>query len=138
MKEFLKRMAIIGGIASIIFPIAIVTLWYTYVREQESRYGNEIASKKPCEPYSMEVTRDTGRTQVSWKTNDACAGFVLLGATYSDFTNLPYKILSTQGESPTKEHEVSILKQDETKYHYMVIVSAGDWYGLRGSPFEYR
>lgn len=137
MKQLLKKSAIIFGVISVILPIVIVSLWYTYIREQESMYGNEISAKKGCEPYSMSISRESEKLIFSWQTKEECPGFLLLGTSYSDFANLPYKVLSSQGEAPSKSHDITVLKQDELKYQYAIIVSDGEWYGIGGNPFKY-
>jgi len=128
----------IFGTLSIFLPVLIVTLWYKYVKEQEALYDATTISGKACAPTHMTVSHAQERMQISWKTTDSCSGFLLLGRTYSDFAGLPYKVLSSQGEAPATNHTVTILKQDELQYTYAVIVSAGEWYGIKGNPFLYR
>ncbi|PIY18138.1 hypothetical protein CO112_00680 [Candidatus Dojkabacteria bacterium CG_4_9_14_3_um_filter_150_Dojkabacteria_WS6_41_13] len=138
MKQFLRKLVIIFGTLSIVLPILILTLWYKYIKEQEALYEGANISSKVCSPYLMTVSREQELMKISWKTTDSCSGFLLLGKTYSDFAGLPYKVLSAQGESPTTNHVVTLLKQDELQYTYVVIVSAGEWYGIKGNPFSYR
>ncbi len=137
MKQFLKRLVLVFGILSVIIPVAIVSLWYTYLKEQSSLSGNEISAKMGCEPFGFTLKRQSEKLVFVWETKDACPGFLLLGERFSDFSNLPYKVLSDQGESPTTTHSVTVLKQDEIKYKYVIIVSAGEWYGIGGNPFTY-
>ncbi|MCC7304506.1 hypothetical protein IT418_03810 [bacterium] len=137
MKQLLKKLAITFGILSVILPIVIVTLWYRYLREQESLYGNEVSAKKGCEPYEMLVSRESEKLVISWQTKEVCPGFLLLGTSFGDFSNLPYKVLSEQGESPTTIHNITVLKQDEIKYKYAIVVSDGEWFGIGGNPFKY-
>lgn len=138
MKNFLKKMGIFFGILTIALPILILTLWYKYVREQEALYEVGSTSSEACAPYSMIISRESSKMTISWKTVEPCSGFLLLGKTYFDFSNLPYKVLPVVGEAPAKEHVVTLLKQDELQYSYAVIVSAGEWYGIKGNPFMFR
>lgn len=138
MKPFLKKVATLFGALSILFPVLMGILWFRYVKEQESMFGNESNIHKLCEPYNMMTVRQAEKLTVSWTTSNDCAGFLLLGESYADFSNLPYKVLSAQGEAPSKTHVITLLKQDELQYKYAIIVSEGDWYGINGNPFQYR
>jgi len=138
MKELLKRILLFSGILSIILPVVIGVLWYRYVQEQESQSLVSVPAGRGCEPYSFTLERIEQKLQVQWKTVDECASFLLMGRSYNDFSNLPYKILSASGETPAREHVVNILPSDEAQYQYLVVVSAGEWYGVKGNPFRYR
>lgn len=138
MKPFLKKIAMISGVFSLVLPLLMGFLWFRYVKEQESLIGSESINHKPCEPYNMTTGQPADKLTISWQTRENCAGFVLLGESYAEFSNLPYKVLSAAGESPTKEHQITLLKQDELHYQYAIIVSDGEWYGINGNPFQYR
>ncbi len=62
----------------------------------------------------------------------------MLGETYADFSYLPYQVLPDVPESKSNDHAVKILKQDEIKYKYAIIVSDGIWFGINNNPFEFR
>lgn len=138
MKALLRKLVLIFGILSIVFPLIMGILWVRYVQEQERLYGSNNADRKACEPYRMVIERKADKLSIKWQTKEQCSGFVLLGESYADFSNLPYKVLSAQGESPSLEHEITLLKQDELKYQYAIIVSEGEWYGINGNPFGYK
>jgi hypothetical protein len=138
MKTFLKKIIIIFGSLSVLLPIVIGILWHRYVNEQDSLYSMNSAGGSGCEPYSLFLNRKDARLEVSWKTTDSCPGFLLLGRSYNDFTNLPYKVLSSAGESPSAHHAVTLTTEDESQYQYFVVVSAGEWYGVKGNPFRFR
>lgn len=138
MKAFLKKVAVIFGILSIILPIIIWVLWFRYTQEQETLYSIEGIMSRGCEPYSLFLDRKDSQLIVTWKTTDACPGFLLLGRAYNDFANLPYKVLSSAGESPAAQHTVALSSDDEAQYQYLVVVSAGEWYGVKGNPFRFR
>lgn len=133
MKEVLRKIAIVGGFLSFAIPIGMLFLWNSYISEQTQL--SEQISREICEPYAFEVGRVNEKLEFSWQTEGECSGFLLLGSTYSDFSNLPYKVLSSDGELPTKSHSVVIQKQDEISYRYGIIVSEGEWFGIHGSPF---
>lgn len=138
MKDFLKKIMAIAGSFSILLPVIIGVLWNRYVREQETLYSVEQNGSQGCAPYSLLLERKESRLAVTWKTVDACPGFLLLGRSYTDFTNLPYKVLSSSGEYPDVQHAVSLPEEDEAQYQYLVVVSAGEWYGVKGNPFRFR
>jgi hypothetical protein len=113
-------------------------LWNRYISEQEQVYGNTVAARKPCEPYSFTTLKADELLILSWKTREKCNGFVLLGESYSDFSYLPHQVLSVSADAKQNDHAIKLLKQDELKYNYVIIVSDGEWYGLSGSPFAFK
>lgn len=139
MKQLLRKIALIGGVLSIAIPLIMAFLWVKYVREQEYLVSSDNAVKQPCEPSQFTINAEAeGKMQISWNTREACTGFILLGKTYADFSALPYKVLSANGEAPSTSHKVSLLKQDELAFRYVIVVSEGEWYGINGNPFQLR
>ncbi|WKZ23720.1 MAG: hypothetical protein QY312_03070 [Candidatus Dojkabacteria bacterium] len=136
MISILRKIGKVTGVLSLILPVIIMILWYTYVREQEGLYSAKTTEKFGCEPYGMIVSREKERMVIMWETKEECSGFLLLGTSYAEFSGLPYKVLSEQGEAPARSHKVTLLKQDEIAYRYAIIVSAGEWYGISGRPIE--
>ncbi|MFZ6021997.1 MAG: hypothetical protein ACOYT9_00825 [Patescibacteria group bacterium] len=139
MKQLLRKIALIGVVLSLLIPLIMAFLWVKYVREQEYLVSSDNTVKQPCEPSQFTIdTDDVGRMKITWETREACTGFILLGKSYADFSSLPYKVLSANGESPSTSHSVSLLKQDELSYRYVIVVSEGEWYGINGNPFQLR
>lgn len=137
MRRILVRLVIIFGIITIIVPFIMIYLWNTYVTEQEAAQGSVVVDKQPCEPYHLELTRTIeNRVEISWSTKQACSGFLLLGTTYADFGNLPYKVMPiTEHSTAHTLYKVTLQKQDELQYTYALIVSDNQWYGIHGQPF---
>jgi len=135
MRKYIKRIALIFGVIAFISPILMIVLWNSYIDEQSQLTQEKETSRQKCEPYDLEVNRLNNRLNMNWKTDTECSGFILLAATYTDFSNLPYKVMSSNGERPGLDHKIQLLKQDELEYRYAIIVSEGEWYGIRGEPF---
>jgi hypothetical protein len=138
MIPLLRRILIISSIIAVITPLFMLYLWSRYISEEEQLYGNSVAARKPCEPYSFRTLESEDRLLLTWKTREKCTGFVLLGQSYTDFSYLPYQVLSENADSKQNDHSIKLLKQDELKYSYAVIVSEGEWFGFNGSPFAFK
>jgi hypothetical protein len=111
--------------------------WNTYIAEQEQSYGNIVASRKPCDPYGFITVKNGEHLIFSWKTREKCTGFLLLGETYADFSYLPYQVMPDNAELKMTDHAVKLLRQDELRYKYAIIVSDGEWFGINSNPFEF-
>lgn len=139
MIVFFKRLFLIAGVVTIISPAMMLLVWNRYVNEQESQYGILASEYKECDPYELLLTYDTqDRLTFRWKTKEECSGTLLLGKSYSDFSLEPYTVSAAQSSEKTKEHAITLIKQDELAFTYAVIVSNGVWFGIQGVPFAFK
>jgi hypothetical protein len=88
-----------------------------------------------CTPYNVFLSKvGDNSIKLSWRTKDACLGYVLYGESAYDIERVA---INSENLGKSKQHEVTIPNLLSTNDYHFIVVSNEQPYGNTGKPITF-